>query len=295
MVEEGVTWFAQVAPRQPRTLVVVVPPLAWIFAPLPLLIALFGVVRIRNPQSAIRNRPCRRARGASPTLATKPLVLAHEALLEPTRGRVLVDPRASRFSSRCSSGWSCLAASVRGCCCSSASFCSTLILADVVYYRFFGDVLSAPAMLAAHQTGHVWGSVGSLFTPGLLWLIIDWPFASGWRFVCHGDAWRDGAGAAASTIDRRGDRRPRADRPGVVGAARARLDAARSDVPGAFGRRAARAVRLSRLRHVELRCAATWLRPPATPRNWMTRSPGCASARRCAPAVRRSAPRAART
>ena len=56
-------------------------------------------------------------------------------------------------------------------------FCSLLILGDVVYYRFFGDVLSTPAMLAAHQTGHVWGSVGSLFTPGLLWLLIDWPFA----------------------------------------------------------------------------------------------------------------------
>ena len=52
-----------------------------------------------------------------------------------------------------------------------------LTLADVVYYRFFGDVLSTPAMLAAHQTGHVWGSVGSLFSPGLLWLLVDWPFA----------------------------------------------------------------------------------------------------------------------
>ena len=27
------------------------------------------------------------------------------------------------------------------------------------------------------QTGHVWGSIRSLFTPGLLWLIVDWPFA----------------------------------------------------------------------------------------------------------------------
>ena len=42
------------------------------------------------------------------------------------------------------------------------------LLADVVYYRFFGDVLSTPALLAARQTGHVWGSIGSLFTPGLL-------------------------------------------------------------------------------------------------------------------------------
>src|SRR5499427_7390763 len=40
MVEEGVTWFAQVSPRQPRTLVLVVPPIAWVLAPLPLLVAL---------------------------------------------------------------------------------------------------------------------------------------------------------------------------------------------------------------------------------------------------------------
>jgi phosphoglycerol transferase MdoB-like AlkP superfamily enzyme len=56
-------------------------------------------------------------------------------------------------------------------------FGSLLLLADAFYYRFFGDVLSAPALLAARQTGHVWGSVGSLFTPGLWWLIADWPFA----------------------------------------------------------------------------------------------------------------------
>jgi phosphoglycerol transferase MdoB-like AlkP superfamily enzyme len=56
-------------------------------------------------------------------------------------------------------------------------FGSLLLLADACYYRFFGDVLSAPALLAARQTGHVWGSVSSLFTPGLWWLIADWPFA----------------------------------------------------------------------------------------------------------------------
>ena len=29
----------------------------------------------------------------------------------------------------------------------------------------------------ARQTGHVWGSIGSLFTPRLLWLVLDLPFA----------------------------------------------------------------------------------------------------------------------
>jgi lipoteichoic acid synthase len=220
MVEEGVTWFAQVAPRQPRTLVVVIPPPAWIFAPLPLLVALWGLFGLRIADCGLRIADCGlriadrglriadrglriadcglriRERGLSglwswtqssgpaiadvlwcgATLATKPLVLAHVALLEPTVvaywlilavalvvpfAGLLILPRRVR-------PWTLLAIGI---------FCSLLILADVVYYRFFGDVLSTPAMLAAHQTGHVWGSVGSLFTPGLLWLLVDWPVA----------------------------------------------------------------------------------------------------------------------
>jgi phosphoglycerol transferase MdoB-like AlkP superfamily enzyme len=186
MVEEGVTWFAQVAPRQPRTLVVVVPPPAWVFAPLPLLVALWGLFALRRPDGG-RPAAVSRAEQAPPTrrwdawwcaatLATTPLILAHIALLEPTAvaywlilavavvipmAGVLILPRRVR-------PWALLALGV---------FCSLLILADAVYYRFFGDVLSTPALLAAHQTGHVWGSVGSLFTPGLLWLLVDWPFA----------------------------------------------------------------------------------------------------------------------
>ena len=178
MVEEGVTWFAQVAPRQPRTLVVVVPPAAWIFAPLPLLLALWGVYGLRQADRGLRMGAAAVADvlWCAATLATKPLILAHAALLEPTAVAywlslmvaavvpllaLLILPRRVR-------PWILLGIGI---------FCSLLILADVVYYRFFGDVLSTPALLAAHQTGHVWGSVGTLFTPGLLWLLIDWPFA----------------------------------------------------------------------------------------------------------------------
>jgi phosphoglycerol transferase MdoB-like AlkP superfamily enzyme len=168
MVDEGVTWFAQVAPRQPRHLVVVVPPLAWILAPWPLLVLLLALFGRRWRDGDVW--------WCFTTLATKPLILTHEALLEPTDVAYwlilafatvvplvawVVVPRRVR-------PWLLLAVGI---------FCSLLILADVVYYRFFGDLLSAPAMLAARQTGHVWGSVGSLFTPGLLWLVIDWPFA----------------------------------------------------------------------------------------------------------------------
>ena len=44
---------------------------------------------------------------------------------------------------------------------------------DVVYYRFFGDVLSAPAILAVRQTGHVWSSIRSLLSPILFWIVVD--------------------------------------------------------------------------------------------------------------------------
>jgi lipoteichoic acid synthase len=167
MVEEGVTWFAQVAPRQPRTLVVVVPPWAWIFAPVPLLIVLLALFGRRSAHGDVS--------WCVATLVTKPLILFHEALLEPTDVAywlILVFALLPQLL------WIVLPRRVRPWVLVFIGIvCSTLILADVVYYRFFGDVLSAPAMLAARQTGHVWGSVGSLFTPGLLWLIVDWPFA----------------------------------------------------------------------------------------------------------------------
>ncbi|HEY2149373.1 MAG TPA: LTA synthase family protein [Vicinamibacterales bacterium] len=164
MVEEGVGWFAQLSPRQPRTLVVVLPPIGWMLAPLPLLVATWGLFS-------------RRARYAdalwcAAALAVKPLILAHEALLEPSAVAywligvfalmvplvgVVVLPRRLRP----------IILVVVG------SFCSVLILADILYYRFFGDLLSAPVLLAAQQTGRVRQSIASLFSPGLIWLLAD--------------------------------------------------------------------------------------------------------------------------
>src|SRR5205823_4598680 len=47
MVEEGASWFGQVSPRQSRSLVVVSPPFAWLLTPLPLLVALIGLRKVR--------------------------------------------------------------------------------------------------------------------------------------------------------------------------------------------------------------------------------------------------------
>ena len=110
-------------------------------------------------------------------------------------------------------------------------FGSLVVLGDVLYYRFFGDVLSAPALLAVRQTGHVWGSVRSLMSPALLWLVVDCPVAiwlaarlsrsiapAAWLTHRH-DHRRCGRGVARSHR-RRG-----------FSAARAPEHAARSDVP----------------------------------------------------------------
>ncbi len=170
LVDEGRVWLAQVAPRQPRTLVVVVPPLVWALAPLPLAIALAAVCW-----------PCGFLRAAdiwwcAAVLAIKPLVVVDDALLEPTAVAywltvavaVVVPAMAALVLPRRARIWT--LAAVGG-------IASIVILGDVVYYRFFGDIASAPALLGAHQTGRVWGSIRSLFTPGLVWLVIDWPFA----------------------------------------------------------------------------------------------------------------------
>ena len=171
MVEEGVTWFAQVSPRQPRTLVLVVPPAAWLLAPLPLLIVLAASFGRTRPFVAVAD-----VLWCAAVFAVKPLIVEHEALLEPTivsywigaAVAILVPAVALLVLPRRLRPFVLLLAGVFG---------SLVLLADVVYYRFFGDVWSTPALLAARQTGHVWGSVGSLFTPGLLWLVVDWPFA----------------------------------------------------------------------------------------------------------------------
>ena len=39
-----------------------------------------------------------------------------------------------------------------------------LVFGDIVYYKFFGNVISVPALLAIHQTWRVWGTIRSLLS-----------------------------------------------------------------------------------------------------------------------------------
>jgi phosphoglycerol transferase MdoB-like AlkP superfamily enzyme len=159
MVEEGAAWFAQVAPRQPRTLVIV----------------LAGYLAFRRG-SAPRLAGVSDVLWCAAALGARPLILIDEALLEPTAvaywliliAAVVPPALALLLLPRRLRAWTLLGIGLFG---------SALILADVLYYRFFGNVLSAPAVLAARQTARVWGTIRSVLTPELLWLIVDWPLA----------------------------------------------------------------------------------------------------------------------
>jgi len=174
MVEEGVAWFAQGAPRQSRTLVLVLPPVAWVLAPVPLLIALVGLAVDRRRTSGFPT--VADAVWCSAALFCKPLLLVREALLEPTSVAYWLTAVAALLPSalglvllpRRLRSWTLVAVGILG---------SAIVLADVLYIRFFDDIVSAAAVLAVRQTGHVWGSIRSLASPVLLWIVIDWPFA----------------------------------------------------------------------------------------------------------------------
>ena len=183
MVEEGITWFAQVAPRQSRRLVVVLPALSSVVAPLPLIVAILasiGLVRIERSGTRSAAFPGTLAIAdvlwCAASFVSKPLILVHEALLEPTPvgywliivAAVAPPVLAMALLPRRLRAWGLLAC---------GTFVSVLILGDALYYRFFGDVLSATAMLAVRQTGQVSGSIRSLIAPGMLWLVLDIPFA----------------------------------------------------------------------------------------------------------------------
>jgi hypothetical protein len=240
MVDEGVVWFAQVAPRQPRELVLVVPPPAWFFAPLPLVVALAGLFALRRrPEAALA--PVADVVWCAAALATRPLIVAHDALLEPTAvsywcvlavallvpvlGLLLLPGRVRP--------WVLLAVGILG---------SLVILGDVVYYRLFGDILSTPALSRRAGPGAP-GAQSARSAPSELWLVVDWPLVC-WPGVRLSRRARALFPAAARCLIAAtgvlGSPFRSCRRPGFS------LDAVRSGRFQRLGRRAVGAVRLSR-------------------------------------------------
>lgn len=50
---------------------------------------------------------------------------------------------------------------------------AVIVLSDLLYFRFFGDLISASALLAAPQTGRLWNEIRSLLRPSDAWLFAD--------------------------------------------------------------------------------------------------------------------------
>ncbi len=50
---------------------------------------------------------------------------------------------------------------------------SVVVLADLVYFRYFGDVISAPVLLGAGQAGNVRESIATLLAGRDLWLVLN--------------------------------------------------------------------------------------------------------------------------
>jgi lipoteichoic acid synthase len=187
MVEEEVTWFAQVSPRQARQLIVVLPTLAALVAPLPLLAVLLGLVSCRLVSRGSRSAIVVSAAvladviWCSSVLVAKPLILAREVLLEPTAiayWLIVVIAVAPPLL-----GLAILPRRIRpwvlAACCALGTF---IVVGDLIYYRFFGDVLSAAALFAIGQTGKVWRSIQILLTRDMTWLVVDLPLAA-WLLV----------------------------------------------------------------------------------------------------------------
>ncbi|HEX4346426.1 MAG TPA: sulfatase-like hydrolase/transferase, partial [Vicinamibacterales bacterium] len=204
-VEESVTWFSQVSPRQARTLVVVLPTAFAVFAPVPLLIALFGIYAIGRIErrrdyvdpGLVRFAVVADVWWAAGTLFCKPFELLSQALLEPTPVAIWLMVVAAvapvlliaLLFNRRARGWPLFAL---------GALATVLMLADLIYFRFFGDMLSVPALFAIGQTPRVIATIRSLFTARLLWMVIDVPFAA-WLMVRMRATW---------AFDRKPARRP---------------------------------------------------------------------------------------
>jgi phosphoglycerol transferase MdoB-like AlkP superfamily enzyme len=212
MVAEGVTWFAQVSPRQPRHLVVVLPTLNGLAAPLPLMAALVGIWAVaaagRSRGGVTGGPQGRRARSllaiaasaeaiwCAAALFAKPLMLVREALLEPTAAAYGLIVFAALVPVLL-----CLTLPTRRVRAGALLLCGVLgtfvILGDALYYWFFGDVLSASAIFAARQTGQVWSSIHSLFTPRMIGLLLDVPFAAWLTISAAASSGSSGAATAS--------------------------------------------------------------------------------------------------
>ncbi len=183
MVEEGVTWFSEHDPvPPPRPTVLVIPSAASLVGdlsfPLPAALAVFclawiWLTRARHADSRVF--PVLAALDVvwcTVVLFFKQVVLLTETRLDVTAHvlflclctaafvpllLLLVVPQRQR-------AWFAWAAAFGG---------TLVVLADGLYYRYFGDVISSTALLATSQAGRLRETILSLVAPRDAWLFLD--------------------------------------------------------------------------------------------------------------------------
>jgi phosphoglycerol transferase MdoB-like AlkP superfamily enzyme len=183
VVQEGVTWFSQRDPAPPgRTIVFVVPAGMSVARALcevsPSLVVLIGLALILGRR---RREPRGRVFAVlgvldlvwcTTSLFPKQLLLLMETHLDVTAGAILASASTAAFVPvlllfflpRRHRAWAAWAVAAAG---------SVVLLADVVYFRYFGDVLSSAALLASGQAGRLEASVRSLLAARDVWLVAD--------------------------------------------------------------------------------------------------------------------------
>ena len=177
MVHEGVAWFSErdPSPDPARTVLVVASPLAsplaWAVASLAA--AALVVVAARGGRSSVW------------------LGLAGVADLLWCGGALLVKQQTVLDRAGHPAGWRGLLLAAAGaavlllpalplrrrlrawCCLALAGLATALLFADLLYERFFGDLLTVALAGAASQVGEVGASVASLLEPGDAWFWVD--------------------------------------------------------------------------------------------------------------------------
>lgn len=226
MVQEGVTWFSQKSPAPLSSTLVIVLPGAGVaraaLSAVPAALAALGLLFLalldrrapgRDGLAPRRGRVLRFAAWSLPawdlawcasSLFVKQVTLLPAAQLRLAGTGILISLVTSLVPALF------LLAAVRGQVRPRAAWFvaaagSLVLLADVVYYRFFGDVLSGAALAAVPQAGQLGGSIRSLLRAEDAWLGLDllvaWPFLSKLAPRLPGGlAWRPRLVAAAGLL-----------------------------------------------------------------------------------------------
>ena len=177
MVHEGVAWFSERDPSpEPgrRVLVVTTPsssPLVWAMASLAAAVLVVVVVRGRRGGWRLASAGVADVIWCAGALLVKQRAVLDQAgepgdwrsLLLTVAGAALVLLPAMLLHRR-ARAW---------CCVVLAGLATAALFGDLLYERFFGDLLSFAILGAASQVGEVRASVASLLEPGDAWFWVD--------------------------------------------------------------------------------------------------------------------------